>query len=156
MRRLSRNRAIDPFIRTVVGAAGFTMVEVLIAIVFLSVGIVAVLTAVGAGVHGIDGGRRSTIAVFLSEQRMEQVKAFALSQDPTQGWVNIVAASFPAEGYGTIAGYPDYRRTVTITNTPGGAANTKQIEVWVFYRPTGTGVTGAENSMTTATLLVAR
>ena len=150
------NRATDQITGIVKGRAGFTLLEVLIAIVFVSVGIVAVLSSLSVGVSGIDRGRRTTTALFLSEQRMEEVKAFALSQNPLQGWTNVVAASFPVEGYGAIAGYPDYRRTVTITNNPGGAANTKQVEVWVFYRPIAPTMNGNENSITTATLLVSR
>ena len=65
-------------------------------------------------------------------------------------------AKFPVEAYGAIAAYPDYRRTVTITNNPGGAAYTKQLEVWVFYRPIGPAANGGENAITTATLLVSR
>jgi prepilin-type N-terminal cleavage/methylation domain-containing protein len=150
------NRATDQITRIVKGRAGFTLIEVLIAIVFVSVGIVAVLSSLSVGVSGIDRGRRTTTALFLSEQRMEEIKSFAISQNPLQGWTNVVPATFPAEGYGAIAGYPDYRRTVTITNNPGGAANTKQVEVWVFYRPISPTANGVENSITTATLLVSR
>jgi type II secretory pathway pseudopilin PulG len=151
MGRVARNRPA-----ALRGQAGFTLTEVLVVIAFLIVGIVAVLSSIPVGVGGVDGGRRSTTALFLSEQRMEQIKAFALSQTPAQGWRNVVPANFPAEAYGGIAGYPDYRRTVTITDNPGGAANTKQIEVWVFYRPPGVATKGGENAMTTATLLVSR
>lgn len=150
------NRSTDQVTRIVKDRAGFTIIETLIAIVFVSIGLVAVLSAVSAGISGIDNGRRSTTALFLSEQRMEQIKAVAISKDPAQGWINVVSANFPAEAYGAIAGYPDYRRTVTITNNPGGAANTRQVEVWVFYRPTGPKVNGGEHSMTTATLLTSR
>ena len=156
MGRASMNRATDQVTRTVKGQAGFTLIEVLITIAFLSIGIVAMLSSLSAGVSGVDRGRRSTTALFLSEQRMEQIKAFALSKNPLQGWVNVVSANFPAEAYGAIAGYPDYRRTVTITTNPGGAANTKQVEVWVFYRPITPAANGGENSITTATLLVSR
>jgi prepilin-type N-terminal cleavage/methylation domain-containing protein len=150
------NRATDQVTHIVKGRAGFTLIEVLIAIVFVSVGIVAVLSSLSVGVSGIDRGRRTTTALFLSEQRMEEIKSFAISQNPLQGWTNVVPATFPAEGYGAIAGYPAYRRTVTITNNPGGAANTKQVEVWVFYRPISPTANGVENSITTATLLVSR
>ena len=148
MRRLSMNRAT--------GRAGFTLMEVLITIAFVSVGIVAVLSSVSVGVSAIDRGRRSTTALFLAEQRMEQIKGFALSKNPLQGWANVGAGSFPAEAYGTIAGYPDFRRTVTVTNSPGGAVNAKQVEVWVFYRLATPSASGAENAVTAATLLVSR
>src|SRR4029077_4141752 len=150
------NRPTDGVTRTVKSQTGFTLIDVLITIVFVSIGIVAVLSSLSIGVSGVDRGRRTTTALFLSEQRMEEIKAFSLSNNPLQGWINLVPASFPAEAYGTIAGYPDYRRTVTITNDPGGAALTKQVEVWVFYRPISPTVDGGENSITTATLLVSR
>jgi prepilin-type N-terminal cleavage/methylation domain-containing protein len=151
------NRGTDGVTRSVKGQTGFTLIEVLITIVFVSVGIVAVLSSLSIGVSGVDRGRRSTTALFLSEQRMEEIKAYALSKNPLQGWVNVVPATFPAEAYGTIAGYPEYRRTVTITTNPGGAAPlTKQVEVWVFYRPISPAVNGGENSVHTATLVVAR
>lgn len=155
MEHASMNRPTDHVTSIVKGRAGFTLIEVLIAIVFVSVGIVAVLSSLSVGVSGIDRGRRTTTALFLCEQRMEEIKSFAISQNPLQGWTNVVAAAFPAEGYGAIAGYPDYRRTVTITNNPGGAANTKQVEVWVFFRPISP-TNGGENSITTATLVVSR
>jgi prepilin-type N-terminal cleavage/methylation domain-containing protein len=150
------NRPTDGVTRAVKSQTGFTLIEVLITIVFVSIGIVAVLSSLSIGVSGVDRGRRTTTALFLSEQRMEEIKAFSLSNNPLQGWTNLGDASFPAEDYGTIAGYPDYRRTVTITNNPGGAALTKQVEVWVFYRPISPTVAGGENSITTATLLVSR
>ena len=142
--------------RTAKGRAGFTLLEVLVTISLLSIGIVAVLSSVSAGVSAIDRGRRSTTALFLAEQRMEQIKAFAISKDPLQGWTNVGAGSFPSEAYGAIAGYPDYRRTVTITNNPGGAATAKQVQVWVFYHLATPVASGAENAVTAATLLVSR
>jgi prepilin-type N-terminal cleavage/methylation domain-containing protein len=153
---VSMKRAIDHVPRVVKDHGGFTLVEVLITVMILSLGIVAVISSVSVGVKGVDRGRKSTTALFLSEQRMEQVKAFAVSKNPLQGWANVAAATFPAEAYGTIAGYPEYRRTVTITNNPAGVVNTKQVEVWVYYRPITSGVNGLENGVTTATLLVAR
>jgi prepilin-type N-terminal cleavage/methylation domain-containing protein len=156
MGRVSLKRAIDHASRAATDPAGFTLVEVLITITILSLGIVAVISSVSVGVKGVDRGRKSTTALFLSEQRMEQIKAFAVSKDPLQGWGNVAAAAFPAEAYGAIAGYPEYRRTVTITNNPAGTANTKQVEVWVYYRPITSGVNGLENGVTTATLLVSR
>jgi hypothetical protein len=68
----------------------------------------------------------------------------------------VTTANFPAEAYSTIAGYPDYRRTVTITDNPAGVANTKQIEIFVFYRPVTTTGVGAETSVSVSTLLVNR
>ncbi len=136
--------------------AGFTAAEVVAALAVVTISLIAVLSSLSFGATGIDGARRTTTAVFLAEQRLEQVKAFAMSKNPAQGWANVSAASFPAEAYGAIPGYPGYRRTVVVTNSPGGAANTKQVEVFVFYRPTTPQGLGAETSVALSTLLVSR
>ena len=110
MGRASMNHATDQVTRTAKGQAGFTIIEVLVAIVFVSVGIVAVLSSLSAGVSGVDRGRRSTTALFLSEQRMEQIKGFALSKNPVQGWANVGSPTSrqkptaPSRGTPTIGG----------------------------------------------------
>ena len=142
--------------RHLTSEAGFTLAETLTAVTVLTVALVALLFATGFGVTGLDSARRSTTALFLAERRMEEVKAWALSGAAAQGWVNVTAANFPAEAYSTITGYPEYRRTVTITDTPAGLTNTKQIEVFVFYRPVGTAGVSGETSVSVSTLLVNR
>jgi prepilin-type N-terminal cleavage/methylation domain-containing protein len=135
---------------------GFTLAETLAAVGVLGIGLVALLSSMSWGFATVDSSRRSTTALFLAEQRMEQVKAFAVSTAAGQGWALVTSAAFPAEAYGAIPGYPDYRRTVTVTNNPGGAANTKLVEVHVFYRPVTSFGRGAETSAVVSTLLVAR
>ena len=84
-------------------------------------------------------------ALFLAEQRLEQVRAFAVSNSAGQGFANLSGASFPAEGYNTIAGYTGFRRVVSFTPNAGGNPNLTTVTVQVFYRaPTavGTGETG--------------
>ena len=136
--------------------AGFTIVETLTAVTVLSVALVALLFATGYGVTGLDASRRSTNALFLAERRMEQVNAWSLSKAANQGWANVTAANFPAEGYSTIAGYPEYRRSVTIIDSPAGIANTKQVEVFVFYRPVNTQGLAGETSVVVSTRLTFR
>jgi type II secretory pathway pseudopilin PulG len=136
------------------GEAGFTVTEILVALGVLSVGLVAILTSITFGATGIDGARMSTTALFLAEEGMEQVKARTL--DPAAGWATVTAANFPAQAYGTIPAHPAYRRTFTITDNPGGVANTKQVEVRVFYRPTTMVGAGPETSVVVSTLLANR
>jgi prepilin-type N-terminal cleavage/methylation domain-containing protein len=141
---------------TVGDEQGFTLAETLAAIGILGVGLVALLSSMSWGFASVDTSRRATTALFLAEQRMEQIKAVAVSTAAGQGWAQVTATTFPNEAYGAISGYRDYRRTVTITTNPGGAANTKLVEVRVFYRPvTATGL-GPETSVAVSTLLVAR
>lgn len=130
-------------------AAGLTLLEVIFAIALLSVGLLAVAVAFPAGISGVEQGRQQTTAVFLAEQRLEEIKATDFS--------NITAANFPAEAFGTIATYPQFRRTVTITSSPGGVANTVRVDVSVFYRPVMSfGVLTAEREVRLSTLVADR
>jgi type II secretory pathway pseudopilin PulG len=136
--------------------AGFTLVETLAAMTILMIALVGVLVSISLGVTGVSSARQSTTALFLAEQRLEEVKAFALSKAAGKGWVNVTAANFPAEAYNTIPSYANYRRTVTITDNPGGVANTKQVEVWVFYRPPASSGLAPETGVVVSTLVVNR
>jgi type II secretory pathway pseudopilin PulG len=133
---------------------GFTLAEALVAVGLLAVGLVGVLAAIGHGTASVDSARRSTTALFLAEQQMEAAKAFILGDKTAgQGWSNLTTAAFPPEGYKAIPNYPDYRRVVTVTNTPNDLPNTKQVEVQVFYRAVGGS---AETSVTVSTLAIER
>ena len=137
------------------GSAGFTLTEILVACAIISVGIVAVATGFGIGVDGVEAGRQQSTAVFLAEQRIEQAKELAMRQT---GLVQLTVANLPAtEAYGTIAGAPpSYRRTTTITNTPGGTPGAR-VDVVVFYRPvTGRGVLTIERSVSLSIFLANR
>ena len=138
---------------TVGDEQGFTLAETLAAIGILGVGLVALLSSMSWGFASVDSARRSTTALFLAEQRMEQVKAFALSTAAGQGWTQLASAAFPSEASGAIVGYAEYRRTVTITTT---GPNTKLAEVRVFYRPVTASGLGPETSVVVSTLLVNR
>jgi prepilin-type N-terminal cleavage/methylation domain-containing protein len=137
------------------GQAGFTLMEVVVAAAVLSLSIVAVLSATTLGFGSVNAGRQSSTALFLAEARMEQVRAFVVSTTPGQGLANLTAAAFPDEAYSTIAGYPQYRRTVTINNATG-IANTAFVQVRVFYRASGPAGLGPETSVMATTLLALR
>lgn len=124
---------------------GFSLAEVLMATSMLIVGIAVVLSALMYGVAGVEGSRGTSTAVFLAEQKLEQVRAFAVSTTPTQGFSNLTSSSFPAES--TITGYPNFRRTVTITPNAGGNADLQLITVTVFFKPVKSTGLSAETSM---------
>jgi prepilin-type N-terminal cleavage/methylation domain-containing protein len=137
------------------GPAGFTLAEILVACAIISVGLVAVATGFGFGIDGVEAGRQQSTAVFLAEQRIEQAKELAMRQT---GLVQLTVGNLPAtEAYGTIAGAPpSYRRTTTITNTPGGVTGAR-VDVVVFYRPvTGRGVLTTERSASLSIFLANR
>ena len=121
--------------------SGFTLVEILVAVFILMIGLVAVMQWFPLGTAGVETGRRQSTAVFLAEQQIEQIKAFALSTAAGQGFANMPlcnpcagAAPFgPAPpNFNTIPGYPEYSRTVTIANGP--TVTTRLVRVQVQYR----------------------
>lgn len=136
--------------------AGVTLVEVLISAAVLLTGMFAVLSAMAVGVGGVESGRRSSAAVFLAEQRMEQIRGFAVSTAAGQGFAAVTAAAFPADNYNTMTGYGEFRRTVAIADDPGGTADIKRVHVQVFYRPLSDGRLGPETSVSLETVLARR
>src|SRR3990172_954404 len=117
--------------------SGFTLVEILVAVAILMIGLVAVMQWFPLGTAGVESGRRQSTGVFLAEQKIEQIKAWALSSGANQGFGTGIAggACFTApggpcndDGFNIIPGYPEYSRTVTIA-TP--TATTKLVRVQV-------------------------
>jgi prepilin-type N-terminal cleavage/methylation domain-containing protein len=136
--------------------SGFTLVEIIIAAAVIGLGLVGVVAGFLYAVGGLEAGRQQTTASFLAEQRMEQLKAGALNN-----FLNVTTANYPAEAYGAISNnghaMPGYRRTVTIIDAPGGLADTKLVEVRVFYRPVmGFGVLATEREVRFSALLTDR
>lgn len=155
--------------------AGFTLAEVLVATLVIMVGLVAVATGFQFGTAGIATGRGETVAIFLAEQRLEQLKAAAIAN------FNGVAAGTTNEfclatNIGTttsncqgtaITGAPSYQRTTTITDS--GNATTcgtapaappvlcKRVQVRVSYRPvTSQGDVSQQRVVDVFTMLVPR
>jgi len=135
-------------------ARGFSLAETLMAASILIVGVAVVLSALMYGVAGVEGSRGTSTAVFLAEQKLEQVRAFVVSTDPTQGFSNLTSSSFPAES--TITGYPNYRRTVTITPNAGGNADLQLITVTVYFKPIKSTGLSAETSMAVQSVVARR
>jgi prepilin-type N-terminal cleavage/methylation domain-containing protein len=136
-------------------ARGMTLVEVLVAVFVITIGLVAVATGMQLATSGVAIGQQQTTAVFLLGQRIENVKAFAVSTGPNQGWANVTSANFAAEeAYGTIPNYGTYRRTTTIANP---TATTKRVTVSVFWIPVAVSSTAnAERSVTASIVLASR
>jgi prepilin-type N-terminal cleavage/methylation domain-containing protein len=150
---LSRIRAT---LRTTASSQqGITLPEILVATALLAIGMVAVLSSMSIGLGGVESSRRVSTALFLAEQRLEQVRAFAVSSSAGQGFVNLTSAAFPAEGYNTIAGYETYRRVVTVTPNAGGNPNLRAVTVQVFYR-SATAVGTGETSTVVDTVVALR
>lgn len=127
------------------GEAGLSLVELMVALLLLSVALMGLAAAFAPGRMAIQTGDQITTATFLARQVLEQMRNSAYDQD-TDELIN--GATFPAStDYGSIPGYPQYRRTITFANnTP--MAGTKTATVAVFYRDSS----GVERSVTLTTI----
>ena len=137
-------------------ASGFTLIEVIVAAAVIALGLLGLVAGVLQGVGGLEAGHQQTTAVFLAEQRMEELKAGALNR-----FSSVTTERYPSEGYGGVSNggqtIPGYRRTVAITDTPSGLAAAKLVEIDVFYRPVvGFGVLASERSVRLSALLTDR
>ncbi len=80
--------------RTIVSSQhGMTLAEVILAVAILSVGLVALSSAIPLAAYGIQEGNQLTTATFLANQRMEQVRnAQWQAQQPAAPATAVVAA----------------------------------------------------------------
>lgn len=139
---------------------GFTLAEVLVATFILVVGVVALASGFQFATSGVSTGRGETLAAFLAEQRVEQLKAIAMTNyygSPAwTGTLTLQGGSTTTEycqtsntgSTGTncqttaITGAASYVRVTRITDNPGrsgctGAAPLECKRIWVnvTYRP---------------------
>jgi len=128
------------------GNEGLALLEILFALGLIGVSLLALAAAFPAGMGGVADGNQQTTAIFLVEQRLEQIRATTFA--------SITAVNFPNEAYGAATLPAGYRRTVVLTNNPGTMTNAVRADVSVFYRPIlGFGVLTAERQITTSTVI---
>lgn len=153
---------------------GLTLAEVLPAIAILSIGLVALVSAlplVGSTVR--EGGHLST-ATFLATQRLEQLRTapWATSPDVDRLGVSPLPSQPPVSGEGTTfldetplpAPYGAFNRTVRVSDcgTPAGcqgvaSPDLRQVTVTVTYTPmSGTGAMSAGTKGAVLTTLASR
>jgi type IV pilus assembly protein PilV len=119
---------------------GFSLLEVLIALVVLAVGFLGLSSMTIGTTETLSYSKNLTTATTLARWKMEQIK--------NARYKNITAANYPTEAYGSIAEHPRFQRTVTINdNTP--AANMKTITVTVSWRGDGS----SPHSVTLTTII---
>lgn len=131
--------------------AGITLVEVLVAAALVTVGMLAALSAMIVGFRGVEAAHRSSVALFLAEERLEEVRAVAQESRPALGPSRLAPEAFPEEPYGAIAGRPGYRRSTEVAIDPDDRRNTRRVSVTVFYR-VGAGPETFERLSTLVTL----
>jgi type IV pilus assembly protein PilV len=104
-------------------ANGFTLIEILIATVIITIASLGIATLTVGIMHGNSFSQRLTTATTLAQERLEQVKRISY---PNAGTIA------GTDNYGNIANYTGYKRVTSVTNdTPG--SNMKTIGVIVYW-----------------------
>lgn len=165
------------------GQRGLSVVEVLVATVIIGIGLVGLMVVVPISSYGIQEGNQLSIATFLAEQRLEQVRnapwgltpandcvgrsASATAAPTVPGGVTCTlgsttlpagAVTFPDES--SVTGHAGYGRTVRVTDQIGFVCPEnpvqiclREVRVTVSYRPM-TGVGVGGASTSKAIVLV--
>ena len=107
---------------------GFTLSEVLIAMVVLSIGLLGLSAMTLAMGKSVTFSKQQTIATTLAQDKIEAVKHTHYAQ--------VVPANYPPEAYNTIPGYPQFSRTVVV-HTDSPVADTKTVAVTTTWQPPG-------------------
>src|SRR2546427_4620363 len=116
------------------GDKGFTLAEVLVATAFIAITAGAIGVGFMQGTGSVETGRQQTTAVYLAEQRLEQLKAWSLNSTGGQSRASLAtgAACCTHDAHNAIANYRNYPRTVTVT---ADGANNKGIQGSGFFPP---------------------
>jgi type IV pilus assembly protein PilV len=102
---------------------GFTLIEVMIGMVILTIVSLGLMSLTVSTIRGSTFSRQMTTATTLAQDRIEQIKRLSYVN------ANTVA---PTENYGTITNFPGFRRETLVENdTP--APNVKTVTVSVSW-----------------------
>src|SRR2546427_4543795 len=75
------------------GDKGFTLAEVLVATAFIAITAGAIGVGFMQGTGSVETGRQQTTAVYLAEQRLEQLKAWSLNSTGGESWASLAAGA---------------------------------------------------------------
>jgi prepilin-type N-terminal cleavage/methylation domain-containing protein len=157
---------------------GFTLTEVLVATFIIVIGLVAVATGFQFATAGVATGRGETVAIFLAEQRLEQLKNAAMTAFTSSALLNSGATTefCQATNIGATStncqaaaftGVASYQRVTTIVDSGNGTTCgtapaappilCKRVHVRVTYRPvTSRGDVSQQRMVDVYTMLVPR
>jgi len=104
---------------------GFTLVEVLIAVMVLAVAFLAMYQMQAMAVRGNETANQVTIATMLAQDKMEEIR--------NTNYDDVTNLNFPTENYGMVPNFPQFRREVTVTEN--GRIKTVRVNVlWKVVR----------------------
>lgn len=110
---------------TINNKAGFTIVEVLVAVVVLSVGVIALMGSTAMTTRMIGQGRRTTMAMEVATRRLETLRAIGNTTSP------------PCTGGAFASGGPIATDGVTETWIVPNVGTSRAVSVIVTYARAG-------------------
>ncbi len=105
---------------------GFTLIEVLVAIVILSVGLLGMASLTVGIIKGNKFSNNLSTATTLAQDKMEDIRRLGYSGMPA-------ATTTTTEDYNSITGYGTYKR-VTVTTVDSPAVGMKTITVTAYWK----------------------
>jgi type IV pilus assembly protein PilV len=105
-------------------AIGFTLIEVLIAIVIISIASLGLASLSVSVIQENSTDKNVTMAISCAQDKMEEIKKL--------GYLNVSTAA-GTESYGTIANYPSFKRTTYIPPTDTPTTKMKTVTVTVSW-----------------------
>jgi type II secretion system protein I len=101
---------------------GFTLVEVLIAVMVLAIAFLAMYQMQAMAVRGNETANQVTIATMLAQDKMEQIR--------NANYDDVTNLNFPAENYGMVPKFRQFRREVAVTEN----GRVKTVRVTVLWK----------------------
>ncbi|MCD6399948.1 prepilin-type N-terminal cleavage/methylation domain-containing protein [candidate division WOR-3 bacterium] len=105
--------------------SGFTLMEVLVAMVILTVGLLGVAALIAGIINSNKLSNRISTATVLAQDKLEDVRRLGFSGTPTSDTTT-------TEAYNSITNYSLYKR-VTFTDVANPAAGMKMVTVTIFW-----------------------
>ena len=93
------------------GKKGFTFIEAILTLLILSGGVVGVMTLYQKNIERADEMEQTLIATTLAQEKLEQI----MQDKKYKTYAYIIQSNYPVTEVLTAEGYPDYTRTVTIS-----------------------------------------
>ena len=104
-------------------SCGFTLLEILVAMVILTVGLLGMASLCVGIIKGNELSKEVSSATTCAREKVEDMERM--------GFANTTAGTV-TEGYSAISNYPEYKRETIITdNTP--ATDMKSVQVTVYW-----------------------
>lgn len=105
-------------------ARGFTLLEIILAILLLATGIAAATFMFGRGLYGTTDAEAVQTAVALAQEKMEDLRGTSFG-------------SIASEARGPVSGWTGYEREVTVSQPAGTNGDFKQVVATVYWTVTG-------------------